>query len=239
MRWGWAVAGLAALWAGAAPAETLILNSEESPPFNFTAPASGSFVGISTEIVQALMERAGIAYEIRVLPWQRAYNGAQTEPNTCVFSTNDTEERHALFKWVGPLARGGWTLFGREDSTISISSLEDAKPYLIAVQAGSGLEEHLKTLGGFRLDANTSNPANAKKLTAGRVDIWAFGKQAGPFLAKTEGVGRLKPLFTLRESLISMACNKEVPDATIAKLNETLEQMRAEGVLDRVYAKYE
>ena len=98
----------------------LTLTTENYPPFNMLDDDTGRIVGISTDIVRAVMTRAGQSYNMSFLPWQRAFNDALTKSNTCVFSTTETKERLPQFKWVGPLVSNNWILFGRADSKLDI-----------------------------------------------------------------------------------------------------------------------
>ena len=130
----------------AAPA-SLTLTTENYPPFNMQDEASGRIVGISTDIVRALMVRAGQSYRISFLPWQRAFNDALTRPSTCVFSTTETPERLPKFRWVGPLVTNNWTFFGRPDTTIRIDSLNDAKQFTVGGYKGDAVALYLESQG--------------------------------------------------------------------------------------------
>jgi len=71
----------------------------------------GKIAGVATDRLVAALKRADIPYRISVYPWLRAYDMALKDPFTCVYSTNRTPEREALFSWVGPLAQDGWAIF--------------------------------------------------------------------------------------------------------------------------------
>jgi len=86
----------------AADAAHLKLLTEDYPPFNM-ADSGGRVIGLSTDIVRQLLQRAGISYDVELLPWVRAFNRAVLEPNTCVYSTTRTEQREHQFKWIGPV----------------------------------------------------------------------------------------------------------------------------------------
>ena len=59
----------------------------------------------------------------------------------------------------------------------------------------------------------------------------------GPFLAKRAGVA-IKPLFTFRETVMSLACNRSVDDKMIKTLNAILADLKREGMVDQFVAKY-
>jgi len=107
-----------------ARAEALLLTTEEAPPFNYTSEDGKSITGSATEIVREAFRRAGLAYRIEIYPWARAYHLAQTEADTCVFSTTRTEEREKLFRWVGPVATSEWVMIARADDEIRLKTLD-------------------------------------------------------------------------------------------------------------------
>ena len=220
----------------AAAEGSLTLTTENYPPFNMQDETTGRIVGISTDIVRAVMSRAGQSYQMSFLPWQRAFNDALTKSNTCVFSTTETDERLPKFKWVGPLITNNWILFGRADSALAINSLEDARQHVIGGYKGDAVALFLEARG-FEQDLAAFDHLNPAKLAARRFDLWATGEFLGPFLAKRAGVA-IKPLYTFRKTVMSMACNKAMDQKVIDRLNAALSSLKADGTVDRIVARY-
>ena len=216
--------------------KSLTLTTENYPPFNMQDEATGRIVGISTDIVRALMSRAGQNYQMSFLPWQRAFNDALTKPDTCVFSTTETAERLPKFKWVGPLVENNWTLFGRADETMVIRSLNDARTHVIGGYKGDAVALFLESKG-FEQDLAAFDHLNPAKLAARRFDLWATGEFLGPYLAARAGVD-IKPLYTFRETVMSMACNKAIDQLLIDRLNEVLKTLKQDGTVDRIVTRY-
>ena len=223
-------------WSGAATARQLLLTTENYPPFNMKQDGSQQIIGISTDIVRKLMVRAGINYSIKFLPWQRAYNMALKQADTCVFSTTVTEEREPKFKWVGPLVSNDWIFFGRADSGLHIESLEDARDHVVGGYKGDAVALFLEQ-EGFELDLASHDHVNPAKLAAGRFDIWATGNYLGPYLARQAGVD-IEPLFTFRKTVMSLACNPSVEDELVERLNALLQELVDEGSVAEIEAKY-
>lgn len=221
---------------GQAAARELLLTTENYPPFNMQEEGSQRIIGISTDIVRKLMVRAGINYSIKFLPWQRAYGMALKQADTCVFSTTLTEAREPRFKWVGPLVSNDWIFFGRADSDLQIGSLEEARAHVVGGYKGDAVALFLEEQG-FRLDLASHDHVNPAKLAAGRFDVWATGNYLGPYLANQAGVD-IKPLFTFRETVMSLACNKSVEDELVQRLNDVLQELVDEGVVAEVVAQY-
>lgn len=217
-------------------ARELVLTTENYPPFNMQDEATKRVIGISTDIVREMMKRAKEGYTIKFLPWQRAYAMALKEEGTCVFSTTETTERLPLFKWVGPLVQNNWTFFGREDSDISIEGLDDARGYVVGGYKGDATALYLER-EGFTLDLASHDRLNPAKLAAERFDLWATGGYLGPYLAREVGVA-IKPIYSFQEVELSLACNKNVPDSLIDRLNAVLEAMRADGTVAALTLRY-
>lgn len=218
----------------AASAATLEVLTEDYAPFNFER--EGKVAGISTEIVQEVMKRAGVDYQLTLTSWARAYNNALNKNNTCVFSTTFTEAREPLFKWVGPLVKDKWSLFAKEGSDITISSLEEAKGYSIGTYNADAQEIYLQE-NGYTVSSAANDNLNLKKLNAGRIKVWATGAFKGPFAAAQSGM-KLKHLIDYKETEMSLACNKGVDQSIIDKLNATLKAVQADGTSDKISAAY-
>jgi len=218
---------VAAVAAGLLPvtvqAADIRLVTEEYPPFNMIY--QGEITGMATDLLKAAFEKAGVTYTLEVLPWARAYNVALTTANTCVYSTTETPERMDKFLWVGPLVDNDWVLLGRADSP-AISSLEEARPYKIGGYLGDATAAYL-IAEGFRVDTASQDAFNAPKLANGRIDFWATGSQLGPYLANQQGIEGLVSVVTIKQTVMSLACNKDTDPAIIHRLQTALDAVRA------------
>jgi len=222
----------------AADSHYIRLTTEEYPPFNFSESTTGKILGMSTDLVRAMMEKAAVGrYTIEMLPWQRAYDEALTNPNACVFSTTETEDRLPLFKWVGPLVSNDWVFLARPDSPIKIDSLEAARPYVIGGYRGDATANFLKK-NGFTVLTAPEDRHNVKLLTAGRIDLWATGSLLGPWLARQEGMTDLRVLHRFRTMVLSLACNPAVADDTIDRLQEALDALERDGTAAAIRGRY-
>lgn len=217
------------------PALALTFTTEDTPPYNFQK--GGAITGSATDILNEMMKRTGIKAGISVYPWERAYKMGLEDKDTCVYSTTRTEPREKLFKWVGPLTDNNWVMFAKADSKISAKSLADVKQYKIGGYQGDALSVYLKG-EGYKVDEAMHDEQNVKKLEAGRIEVWGSSSRGGPWLAKQAGV-KIKPLFTFKETQMYLACNKSVSDDQIARMNDAIKAMRADGSTDKIFKKYE
>jgi polar amino acid transport system substrate-binding protein len=232
-----AIAFVATLQATAtAGAASLVITTEDYPPFNMQKDGSGEIVGISTDIVRAALRKTGTEYRLSLYPWARAYDMALQQADTCVYSTSRTEAREALFKWVGPLANNDWTLFGRADGP-KLTALDDAKPYSIGGVQDDATIEYLAGQG-FKTETVSADRLNPKKLAAKRIDFWASGATVGAYLAAREGVSGIAPVLRIKEVQLYLACNKGVAADLVDALNAAIKQLRDDGGMEAILKAY-
>jgi polar amino acid transport system substrate-binding protein len=232
MKWIVALLSLVTVNAGA-----LTLTTEEYPPFNFSKDGGKTITGSATDVMNEVLKRTGIKATISLYPWERAYQSALDDKNTCVYSATRTEAREKLFKWVGPLASDSWTLYAKADSPITAASLDDVKKYSIGGYQGDAKAIFLKEKG-LKLEETMKDEQNVKKLDAGRIDLWAASSSVGPWLAKSLGV-KLKPVVAFKDVQLYAACNLGMADADITKMNEAVKAIQADGTLDKFIKAYQ
>ena len=222
----------------AAPAAPrLYLMTENTPPISMRD--GGEVIGSATDKVREIMARAGIGYELELLPWKRAYTLAQQRKDGCVFSTTRTPERETQFKWVGPIDEGEWVLLGRADRNLQLHSLEDARALRIGTYNGDARDEYLRK-HGFLVDPAPNDLTNPRKLLLNRIDLWAAGLRRGSAVLEENGWSQqIVPLLVFNRVKVYLACNPEVPDALVARMGAALEAMARDGTLKRIDRKYE
>ncbi|WP_215779147.1 ABC transporter substrate-binding protein [Paludibacterium sp. B53371] len=217
-------------------AERLTLATETYPPYNMLDD-KGQVSGVSTEIVRQLLQSAGIDFSVGLYPWSRAILMARIQPNTCVYSMSRTPEREALYKWVGPLVYNDWVLFAIKQS--SHPTLTDAlRNSRIGSYKGDAIVDWL-TERGFNVDVANSDDLNPRKLMLERIDFWATGKLIGQYWLRRQGLqDRIEPVLTFNRTEMYLACQRDMPDALIADLNQRLQAMYKRGAVRRIYDAY-
>jgi polar amino acid transport system substrate-binding protein len=216
---------------------SLQLVTEESPPFNMTV--DGKLVGIAVDKVVELMARAKQPYSLTMLPWARAYQMAENDANTCVFSTTRTPEREPKFQWVGPLAANSWTFYAAAARNLRLNGLEDARPYKIGTYNADVRDSYLRNKG-FDVDTASSDMVNPRKLAAGRIDLWATGPVAARAILAEQGLAdKIVPVLTFNRVALYLACNLGMSRSVVDKLNATLQGMDADGAAAKIDARYD
>lgn len=216
-----------------------LFTEDYQPPFNMLVNEKIS--GLATELTEELFKRIKIPYEIIMLPWARAVNRTQKEPNTALYITARTPEREQLFKWVGPILKNRWVLYAKKGSNIKISNIEDAKKYVVGGYNEDGFTSYLLNNGfirGGNLDISLNQKSNILKLENKRIDLWAVGEMQGAWLAKEMNIKNIIPLYAAKEINLFIAFNKDTDDILINKLNAAFDKMKNDIKILNIYKKY-
>ncbi|MGF6111789.1 substrate-binding periplasmic protein [Pseudomonas frederiksbergensis] len=225
------------------PATDLVLLTENFPPYNMAKNGKNfaqdeNINGIAVDIVREMFKRANITYSLTLrFPWERIYKIALEKPGYGVFVMARLPDREKLFKWVGPIGPDDWIMLAKADSKITLETLEQARKYKIGAYKGDAIAETLAKQG-LKPIVVLRDQDNAKKLVSGQIDLWATGDPAGRYLARQDGVTGLKTVLRFNSAELYLALNKEVPDEIVAKLQSALDQLRKEGVVDDIMARY-
>ncbi|MDZ5432277.1 ABC transporter substrate-binding protein [Pseudomonas fluorescens] len=225
------------------PDTDMVLLTENFPPYNMAKNGKNfaqdeNISGIATDIVREIFKRADITYSLTLrFPWERIYKLTLEKPGYGVFVMARLPDREKLFKWVGPIGPDDWIMLAKADSKITLETLNDARKYKIGAYKGDAIAETLAKQG-LNPIVVLRDQDNAKKLVNGQIDLWATGDPAGRYLARQDGVTGLKTVLRFNSAELYLALNKDVPDETIAKLQAALDQLRKEGVVDDIMARY-
>ncbi|QBC44510.1 substrate-binding periplasmic protein [Iodobacter fluviatilis] len=220
------------------PAQALTLTTEDYPPFNIVDAKSQQVSGISTEKVIEVMARAKESYTITAYPWVRAYQLAQKERDTCVFSTTRTPERVALFQWVGPLVKNNWYIFAKQGDNRAPKNLDELKPYSIGAYHGDAIAEYLLK-NGFKVDLAKADEDNPQKLLKNRFDFWATGELLGLAILKRKNLSdKISPILLFNQTELYLACNLNVDKKKIDIYNKILQSMDKDGSNLAIENKY-
>ncbi|MFJ7796920.1 substrate-binding periplasmic protein [Pseudomonas sp. NPDC096950] len=225
------------------PATDLVLLTENFPPYNMAKNGKNfaqdeNINGIAVDIVREMFKRTDITYSLTLrFPWERIYKLALEKPGYGVFVMARLPDREKLFKWVGPIGPDDWIMLAKADSKITLETLDQARKYKIGAYKGDAIAETLAK-EGLKPIVVLRDQDNAKKLVSGQIDLWATGDPAGRYLARQDGVTGLKTVLRFNSAELYLALNKDVPDEIVSKLQAALDQMRKEGVVDDIMAKY-
>ena len=191
--------------------DTLHLTTEEYAPFNFDQ--DGDIAGLGADQVEEIMRRSGIAHDVTLMAWSRAIGLAREKPMTCVFTTAHTVDRDTHFKWVEP-----------------------ATAYRTGTQTGDYTVELLRNAGFSQIDLARDLDLTLKKLLSGRVDLMAVS-ESYVHRKQKEGVP-VEEVAVLHEQVFSIACSLKTPDGIVARMQQALTAMIADGTQAEILARY-
>lgn len=224
--------------------ERLEIITEHYPPYNFRAE-SGQLQGISVDLLLAMSERIGASLEreaIELLPWARGYRQALEQPYTMLFATTRTQERENLFKWVGPIAATKVGLTALKARQLTINGPADLKRLRLgAIRDDVGmqlLEKYGVAAAEQQLVAR--NRQNIEKLLRGRIDAWAYEESVAAWDIAQSGhdSDQFEVVYTLSSEYLYYAFHRTTPETIIAPLQAALDELRREGVYERILQRY-
>jgi len=219
-------------------AQDLILTTENYPPFNIVDSNSGAITGISTEKVRELMRRSGEKYSLNAYPWTRSFQMVLNNTNTCIFSISRTPKREQLFKWIGILRKSNWIIFARSDDTRTPKTLSDLTSYVIGTSRNDAIDNFLSGKG-FKTDLANTDSHNPQKLLKERFDFWATEEWHGKSILEDQKLTqKVIPLFQFHQSIMYLACNKDMKQDRANKLERILKEMADDGTSVAIEKKY-
>jgi len=218
--------------------------SEEYPPINFS-DAAGRPQGVAVAVLLELGRRLELpltAEDIAILPWARAYKRLLHEPNTALFTMAYTAARERQFRFVGPLLPIRTVVLARQDRALTITDDRQLRQLRIGVVREDIGEQLLLERGFDRDELEHSNLAIhlVRLLARGRVDAIAYGYDAAIWHMRSSGIDpdAFEVIATLQAGQLGYAFHRDTDPALLRRLQQTLDSLRAEGVVDAIRARY-
>lgn len=227
----------------ASAATTLSLYTEHMPPYSYQQ--GDKVEGINAELMRQLCQRLQLDCQLILLPWRRAFENAQQQPMSGVFSTARSEQRETLFRWVGPIA-SDWGYVFRLKGRLEVNpvDLEQAKNFKLAVARGDVYESYFRQ-HGFEYGRNMVDFATKSEplplFMAKRIDLLVGSKRSLRSWLRDNNLPEdsAEPLFQLQDVGDNyLALNLNFPADLALKMQQELELMRLEGKLDALIHQY-
>jgi polar amino acid transport system substrate-binding protein len=230
--------GVAVLLGVSARAETLRLVTEDVPPINTVSDKPGEAGGIATDLIAKALAESRVSFDVSVHSWTDAYAMALHGRDVCVYSTSRTDERETLFKWVGPIVRNRWALFGRIDGP-ALASLDDARGHSIGGPYDGAPTRYLKGIG-FAVDETTDFHTNLRRVEARQIDYAVSSLLTGAHaIAHDKELADIVPVLVFKDIDLYLACNKSVSDKLVARLNGIFQRMTEDGTVAATLRHYQ
>jgi len=237
------IAAFAGTTAADEPMPDFHIMTEHWIPYQFVK--DDTLQGISVDLLVDLLKLVGSNQgraDIEIVPWARGYRFAQKEENALLFLTSRTPQRETLFKWVGPVIQNRWELIAKKNRHFNIDSRAELLDYTYGTVIDDVGEQFLLNLGiqKERLERTSAYANCIKMLRADRVDMVVMSWETFSLFAGREDIDTtdFESVTTLASSDLYYAFHKKAPQWIVAKFQEALDALKAEGRLDALKEKY-
>jgi len=214
-----------------AMAENINLASLDWPPYTGEALVKQ---GISSQVVNAVFEKAGLSAKFKFLPWQRAVDTARSD-TAFVGYFPEYEDPSSPCLFSEPIGTGPLGFAEQSAKPITWNTLNDLKNIKIGVVAGyvnTAEFDQMVSAGTLKADTATSDELNLLKLANGRFDLAVVDQNVMQYLLQTSQ--KLKPLGSklqfnskLLENKTLHVCftNSPAGKQALAQFNAALKQV--------------
>ena len=230
-----------ALVASADPHLELKIVTENFPPYNFEV--EGKAHGMSSEVVNAMLEHANLKADVEFYPWPRAYRTAQVEPNTLIYSIARIPERETFFEWIGDIAPYRTSFYKLKTNTdLHIHSLDDARAHRIGVSQEDAIKTYLENRGFEQLEVANADQFVVRMLIYGRMELIAYDEASLPFQAKAAGLDLdlIERVFRIEElsEKLYVAMHPQSDPVLVQKLKSSLKAIKQNGTYQAIETQY-
>ena len=237
-----AAAALALMVVGTqAGAETLRVGSETVyPPFEFLDSNSGKYVGFDIDLIDEVAKRAGFEPQILSMGLDGLIPALMSGSiDVAVSALTITPERAAKVDFTKPYYESGLSIMARKDDA-SIKGVKDLENKVLCAEIGSSGSVFMSKIKGAKI--RTFNSAGEAFLELNNkgceaivndkpVNEYFLTQKASANLNLREVPGVLKAEnygFAIRKG----------DDKLGARLDKALDEIRADGTYDKIYAKW-
>ena len=219
----------------------IMATNAQFPPYEMVPDGDGvngtGFEGIDIEIAAAIAEKLGLELQVDDMDFDAALTAVQQGKCDLVLAgLTYTDERAQLMTFSDSYAQGVQAIIVKEDS--AIASPDDlANAGMIGTQRGTtGYLYCTDDFGEDHVAAYDSGAAAVQALMNGQVDAVVIDKMpAETFAAENDGLKVLDTAYTTEDYCAAM--NKD-NEALTKEVNVVLAELKADGTLDQIVAKY-
>ena len=212
---------------------TMATNAE-FPPFEYLE--GEEIVGADIEIAQAIAEKLGCELEVTNIDFDAALTGAATgKYDMAVAGITATEDRRANMNFSDDYYKASQAIIVIADSEIKTAA--DIKGKVVSCQEGTTGEQYLLD-NGFEIQSYKTGAEAISALTAGKVDAVVIDNAVAKALSEKQEGKTVVLDEALTEEKYAIAIKKGNDEFT-AKVNEALAELKSEGKLAEIFAKYD
>jgi len=229
------VAGmLAGCGAGNSKDTLTMATNAEFPPFEYIE--NGEVVGADVDIAKAIAEKLGKELEITNIDFDAALTGAATgKYDVAVAGITANDERRKNMNFSIDYYTASQAIIVTADS--AIAGVADLEGKTIACQEGTTGEQYLLD-EGYAIQSFKTGAEAVTALTSGKVSAVVIDDAVAKALSKEQN-GATKVLDEALTKEAYAIALKKGDDELTAEIDKALNELKAEGKLAEIFAKYE
>lgn len=219
--------------------------SEITPPF-YWQDENGKPQGVNVDLANALAPLLPFSSSLEHMPWARAYQEALSKPDFVLLTLLKTSKREPLFQWISPINHVEASLIRlKENQTLSLTDLEEAKEYRVGTIRGCGSESYLRQKG-FEENKNLILTAEPPQLWSllyyGRIDFVLSNLEIGAYEISSAGLDPSKAITELNIAPLSaelhVATGLMTEKSEVEAIKEALNTLKKSGEYQRIMRKW-
>ena len=217
------------------PGKLTMSTNAAFPPYEMTTD-TGDFEGIDVEIAGAIAEKLGLELQIDDMDFSAALLAAQQGKSDMVMAgVTVNDERKKVMDFSDTYASGVQVIIVKEGS--DIASADDLAGHKIGTQNGTtGYIYCSDDFGEDSVVAYDNGLTAVQALNNGQVDCVVIDSApAQEFVAANEGLTILDTEYVTEDYAIGMAKGNT---ALVEAVNGALAELKADGTIDTIVAKY-
>jgi polar amino acid transport system substrate-binding protein len=195
----------------------------------------------ATTLTVAVLEEAGLDYDIRIVPWARIMQILDTQPNTLAYSLARTPQRETRFLWVGEIRPVEVYLFGLRSRQAELpGTIEEARDFRIGTIRSDFADQYLRGLEFPNLVHIGNNTPWLTMMERGRIDLVPFGAHGIQEYLAQRAEPQEKLLATVHLDALStglyLALSKQTDPAILKRLRQAYQRLVEDGTYQRIMA---
>lgn len=219
--------------AEAAGGTLVMATNAEFPPYEYYE--DGDIVGIDVEIAKAIAAKLGMELQIEDMAFDAIIPAVTSgKADFGAAGMTVTEERQRSVEFTDTYANSNQVAIVKEDSDITGSDALAGK--IIGVQLGTTGDAFATEIKDATVERYNKGLEAVQSLTQGKIDAVVIDQAtAEAFVKKTEGIKILEEKMSEEEYAIAI---KKGNMELVEKMNEAIKELKEEGKIDEIVAKY-
>lgn len=195
--------------------------------------------GYATELATAVLDEAGISYDINLVPWVRVIRALDGDANVLAFSMFRTKDRETKYHWVGEVIPLNYSLYGlKRKLNLLPKTLELARDTKIGVNRGDVAQSYLSSLGFSNLILVKDDERSLYMLARNRIDLFPYAEIVINAFVEHHGFEPDDFFAVLKLQEIStsayMALSQKTDPKMVSRMQEAYKNVKMNGTYDRI-----